>query len=154
MRASLSLDLCEVITYVSDMTSRIANRLGALALAVADAIERAAGNLPGGANAGAALVAICNHPNENIRVLQGALGLTHSGVVRLLDGLEGAGFVERRRGVAEDGRAAAVIQRRKDGGARRTSLGRARRLSTILSPGFHSATRWPSRRRSTPCWRL
>lgn len=113
MRVSLSLDLCEVITYVSDMTSRIANRLGALALAVADAIERAAGNLPGGVNAGAALVAICNHPNENIRVLQGALGLTHSGVVRLLDGLEGAGFVERRRGVAEDGRAAAVIPTKK-----------------------------------------
>src|SRR5258708_23898580 len=136
------------------MTSRIANRLGALALAVADAIERAAGNLPGGANAGAALVAICNHPNENIRVLQGALGLTHSGVVRLLDGLEGAGFVERRRGVAEDGRAAAVIQRRKDCGARSTSLGRARRLSTILSPTFPSVTRWTSRPRSTPCWRL
>ena len=108
------------------MTSRIANRLGALALAVADAIERAAGNLPGGANAGAALVAICNHPNENIRVLQGALGLTHSGVVRLLDGLEGAGFVERRRGVAEDGRAAAVIPTKK---------GR-RRAQDILSPSF------------------
>ena len=128
MRASLSLDLCEVITYVSDMTSRLANRLGALALAVADALERAAGNLPGGANAGAALVAICNHPNENIRVLQGALGLTHSGVVRLLDGLEAAGFVERRRGVAEDGRAAAVIPTKKDGGARQDILRRTQRL--------------------------
>src|SRR5260370_11870845 len=124
MRASLSLDLCEVITYVSDMTSRIANRLGALALAVADAIERAAGNLPGGANAGAALVAICNHPNENIRVLQGALGLAHSGVVRLLDGLEGTGFVERRRGVAKDRRAAAVIPTKKE----------RRRAHDILSP--------------------
>src|ERR1700745_841901 len=113
MRASLSLDLCEVITYVSDMTSRIANRLGALALAVADAVERAAGNLPGGANAGAALVALCNHPNENIRVLPGARCLTHAGVVRLLHGREGAGFVERRRGVAEDGRAAAVIPTKK-----------------------------------------
>src|ERR1700751_5518655 len=113
MRASLSLDLCEVITYVSDMTSRIANRLGALALAIADAIERAAGNLPGGANAGAALVAICNHPNENIRVLRGALGRENPGVVRLLGGMEGGGFAERGRDVAEEGRGAAVIPTKK-----------------------------------------
>ena len=43
----------------------------------------------------AALVTIGNHPGESVEALRHALGLTHSGAVRLLNGLEAEGLVER-----------------------------------------------------------
>jgi MarR family transcriptional regulator, negative regulator of the multidrug operon emrRAB len=72
--------------------------LGALALALADRIAtraEAASNLHH--SAASALVAIANHPGEHIDAIRRTLRLTHSGAVRLIDGLETAGLVERRR---------------------------------------------------------
>jgi MarR family transcriptional repressor of emrRAB len=72
--------------------------LGALALALADRIAtraEAASRLHD--SAASALVVIANHPGEHIDAIRRTLGLTHSGAVRLIDGLEAAGLVERRR---------------------------------------------------------
>jgi DNA-binding MarR family transcriptional regulator len=72
--------------------------LGALALTLADRIAtraEAASSLH--ASATSALVVIANHPGEPIDAIRRTLGLTHSGAMRLVDGLEAAGLVERRR---------------------------------------------------------
>src|SRR5258708_21418414 len=72
--------------------------LGALALALADRIAtraEAASRLHD--SAASALVVNANHPGEHIDAIRRTLGLTHSGAVRLIDGLEAAGLVERRR---------------------------------------------------------
>src|SRR5260221_6499966 len=78
--------------------SRTLNMLGALALALADRIAtraEAASSLHD--SAASALVVIANHPGEHIDAIRRTLGLTHSGAVRLIDGLEAGGLVERRR---------------------------------------------------------
>jgi DNA-binding MarR family transcriptional regulator len=72
--------------------------LGALALALADRIATRAEDASSlHDSAASALVVIVNHPGEHIDVLRRTLGLTHSGAVRLIDGLEVAGLVKRRR---------------------------------------------------------
>jgi DNA-binding MarR family transcriptional regulator len=72
--------------------------LGALALALADGIATSAEAASGlHDSAASALVVIVNHPGEPIDAIRRTLGLTHSGAVRLVDGLEAAGLVERRR---------------------------------------------------------
>lgn len=92
---------------------RGANLLGALSLALADrvsdAISAAAEQSarPGSETAAAALSALHHFLGEpTIDRLRTVLGLTSSGTVRLVDRLEAAGYVERRRG--EDGRTTIV----------------------------------------------
>jgi DNA-binding MarR family transcriptional regulator len=78
--------------------ARTLNMLGAVALALADRIAacaQAASSLHD--SAASALVVIANHPGEPIDAIRRTLGLTHSGAVRLVDGLEAAGLVEPRR---------------------------------------------------------
>lgn len=78
---------------------RTANLLGALALIVGDDLARAAEEHGGRrGSAPAALVTIGTYPGRAIEEYSRALGLTHSGVVRLVDRLEADGIVERRRG--------------------------------------------------------
>lgn len=86
---------------------RTANRLGALALAIADDMDAAVRETLGqhGTDA-AALVVIDTHPRGTIRDLASVLGLTHSGGVRLVDRLVTAGWVKRER--ADDPRASAL----------------------------------------------
>lgn len=86
----------------------MANLLGAFALAASDRLLEATSAVGESPSVDAALVALRNHPGESIRTLQSVLGLTHSGTVRLLDGLEAAELVERRRGMEGDARAVAV----------------------------------------------
>ena len=74
------------------------NMLGAVALALADRIAacaQATSSLHD--SAASALVVIANHPGEPVDAIRRTLGLTHSGAVRLVDGLEANGLVERRR---------------------------------------------------------
>ena len=88
--------------------ARTLNMLGALALALSDRIATSAEAASGlHDTAASALVVIVNHPGEPIDAIRRALGLTHSGAVRLVDGLETAGLVERRRN-DRDARAIAV----------------------------------------------
>jgi len=85
------------------------NVLGALALAVADSIRDATEAATGMSGAApAALVALhqflSGRPTED---LAQAMGLTHSGAVRLVDRLVDAGLVARRPG--RDGRSGAIV---------------------------------------------
>ncbi len=74
--------------------------LGAVALALADDLRDAGRAVaPHGPSGPAALVALDTDLGGcTIEALRKALGLTHSGTVRLVDRLVGAGLVERRIG--------------------------------------------------------
>lgn len=91
-----------------ETNARTLNMLGALAMALADRIAaraEAASNLHD--SAASALVLITNHPGNSFDDILHALRLTHSGAVRLVDRLEAAGLVERRRS-DRDARAVAL----------------------------------------------
>jgi DNA-binding MarR family transcriptional regulator len=74
--------------------------LGALALAVADRVQEVTEQVAGhGASGPAALVALDGvAAGGSIDALRRALGITHSGAVRLVDRLAAAGLVQRRTG--------------------------------------------------------
>ena len=86
---------------------RLANVLGAFALAVSDELEAATAQAAGHAGAGpAALVALSDLlAGRSVDDLRRAVGLTHSGGVRVVDRLVGDGLAERRPG--PDGRSVA-----------------------------------------------
>jgi DNA-binding MarR family transcriptional regulator len=75
-----------------------ANVLGAAAQLVVDAVEaRLHDTLPRSISAPAALMTLGHHPGLSIEQLRLALGLTHSGTVRLIDRLTTANLVLRRK---------------------------------------------------------
>ena len=80
-------------------STRTSNLLGALAVALSDALtevtERSAHR---GAAAPAALVTIAEESGITIERLRQVLQLSHSGTVRLIDCLAADGLVERQRG--------------------------------------------------------
>jgi DNA-binding MarR family transcriptional regulator len=90
-------------------TSRVANRLGAIALTLSDGIREAteaatgmAGGLP------AALVSLREWADgSSVEVLAGAMRVSHSRAVRVVDRLEAAGLA-RRESDPSDGRRALV----------------------------------------------
>jgi MarR family transcriptional repressor of emrRAB len=90
-------------------TARGANLLGALSLAVAERMEKAVELASThGASAPAALAALETFlDGASIDALRRALGLSHSGAVRLVDRLQAGGLIER--GDAADGRAVALL---------------------------------------------
>ena len=79
---------------------RTANLLGAVALTLADELQSAAAAVAGhGASGPAALVLLGDLAGgATIEELRRALGLTHSGTVRLVDRLVAGDLVERRVG--------------------------------------------------------
>ena len=86
-------------------TDKAVNVVGAFALAAADAVRQAAEQSLGhGASAPPALVTIGAYPGRTIESLRHPLGLSQPGALRLVERLEGEGWVERReaagRGVA------------------------------------------------------
>jgi MarR family transcriptional repressor of emrRAB len=88
--------------------ARLANLLGTMATGLTDGVRAAsveAAQLDG--SAPAALVALLDFsPNGSIQVLSQIVGLTHSGGVRLVDRLAGAGLVTR--GAGDDARSITV----------------------------------------------
>jgi DNA-binding MarR family transcriptional regulator len=115
---------------------RTANRLGALALRLADRMEMAV--TAEGARSlsvATALSAIerffvAGPPIDDLRRV---LGLTSSGAVRLVDGLEADGLVTRRRGT--DGRVSVVtLTARGRRAARAVTDARAAVLTDALTP--------------------
>lgn len=111
-----------------------ANVVGALALALADRLNEAAQSASGLAGAApAALVSLHEFAGGRpIEVLAGALRVSHSRAVRVVDQLEAAGLVERRR-APHDGRAVLVTltaRGRRD--ARRVLAARGELLETVL----------------------
>ncbi len=97
----------------------LANLLGAFATTVSTRIEHEVASLGGRSlNHEAALVAICNHPDDTIDTLSKVLGLTHSGAVRLINTLEKENLVERHR---NEGDARSVVLRVTAKGRRRAN---------------------------------
>jgi DNA-binding MarR family transcriptional regulator len=85
------------------MTTRTANLLGALAVAINDRLGEATAATAGrSAMTPAALVTLYNTPGASIGELARVLSLSHPGAVRLVDRLADDGFVERHS--ATDGR--------------------------------------------------
>jgi DNA-binding MarR family transcriptional regulator len=71
------------------------NLLGAQALALADRVRTAG---PGPSTDSAALVTLLAHPGHTVTWLGDILGLTSSGITRLVDRLDAAGWVTRTIG--------------------------------------------------------
>lgn len=81
------------------------NLIGAVALALADEINRVSSSAaPEEGPAASALALIGHEPGISIRSLASGVALTHAGTVRLVDRLESLGLVERRES-STDGRA-------------------------------------------------
>jgi DNA-binding MarR family transcriptional regulator len=88
--------------------ARLENLLGAQALALTDRLLAADGGPLAGASPSerAALVTLLAHPDRSVSWLGGVLGLTSSGITRLVDRLVAAGWVTRAPG--EDARSRRV----------------------------------------------
>lgn len=88
---------------------RTANLLGALALALSDAIQAAVERqAPESGGAAAALALVHHEPGMPIERVRRSLGLSHPGTVRLIDRLAGVGLL-RRRPSGTDRRAVALF---------------------------------------------
>ena len=114
---------------------RLNNVVGALALAVTDAVRQSAEEASGHTDAGpAALTILLTTPHgRSVDELRRAVGLTPSGGVRLVDRLVGDGLVERRPGT--DGRSVLVTLTRRGRRIARTTLtARADAIERILAP--------------------
>jgi MarR family transcriptional regulator, negative regulator of the multidrug operon emrRAB len=113
---------------------RLVNTLGALALALADAIRDATDDAAGMTGAApAALVALHQFLGGRTTAdLAHAMGLTHSGAVRVIDRLVDAGLVERRDG--RDGRSLSIVLTATGRAAsRRISAARASAIEATLA---------------------
>ncbi len=87
--------------------ARAVNLLGALVITLHDEMESATTDAADHSAAGpAALATMLGEPGLSIESLRHILGLSHSGTVRLLDGLEREGSVERKAG--KDARSVAL----------------------------------------------
>lgn len=114
-------------------TDRIANLLGALALALTDRMTKETETRAAhGAAAPAALVSVGVDPGLSVGALAQTVGLTHSSTVRLIDRLERDGLMERRDGT--DGRSVGLHLTQQGAARRRTILkGRHQVLSEALA---------------------
>lgn len=108
---------------------RLGNLLAVTALGLADRLQELGPEVAGVDPAAAtALVALVDFsPHDSLRRLSEVLGLTHSGAVRLVDRLAGAGLVSREAG--QDERSRAVVLTRK-GRSAALALRRRRRSAT------------------------
>lgn len=90
------------------MSRRPENLLGALAVALSDAITSAVETTTGHAGTmGAALAVLAQEPGLSIEQLRVPLGRTQSATVRVVDQLAAKGYAERRPG--RDQRSVAVV---------------------------------------------
>jgi MarR family transcriptional repressor of emrRAB len=90
----------------------LANLLAAAALGITDAVQQVALEMSGlDLVAATALVALLDAaPNGSLRRLSQAVGISHSGTVRLVDRLAGAGLVNRQQGQDQRSRAVTLTR--------------------------------------------
>jgi MarR family transcriptional regulator, negative regulator of the multidrug operon emrRAB len=124
------------------VSPRLENLLGALAVALSDAITAAVETTTGHAGAmSAALAVLAQEPGLGIEQLRIPLGRTQSATVRVVDQLAAEGYAERRPG--RDQRSVAVLLTPKGReAAARVLASRERALSDALaglSPGERKA---------------
>jgi DNA-binding MarR family transcriptional regulator len=113
---------------------RTANLLGALSLAVTDRMSAVAGGAAGQSDSAAVALSALHHflDDPPVDLLRQVLGLTPSGTVRLVDRLQDAGYVTRRRG--RDGRSVSLrLTAAGRRAAERVSTARAEVLQDALS---------------------
>jgi MarR family transcriptional repressor of emrRAB len=111
----------------------LGNLLAALALAVDDEVRRATEQAVAyGASAPAALVTLRAEPGLSIEQLRNALGLTHSGGVRLVDRLAADGHLERVPGFGRQVALELTASGRRLAG--QILAARARALDRVLEP--------------------
>jgi DNA-binding MarR family transcriptional regulator len=103
----------------------LATKVAALAQAVTDAALPSAPDL--GSSDVAALVALASRDGLTVGEIAAATGLSPSAAVRLVDRLERAWLVRRRRRVSRD----VVVDLTQRGSARAASLSAARRAATV-----------------------
>src|SRR5215470_3996165 len=120
------------------VSKRLENLLGALAVALSDAIGSAAETATGHAGAmGAALATLAQEPGLGIEQLRVPLGRTQSATVRVVDQLVAEGYAERRAG--RDNRSVAVVLTEKGNQAAARVLGSRQDTLTnalsVLGPG-------------------
>jgi DNA-binding MarR family transcriptional regulator len=115
------------------VSPRLENLLGALALALSDALTAAVETTAGHAGAmGAALAVLAQEPGLSIEQLRIPLGRTQSATVRVVDQLAAEGYAERRPG--RDQRSVAVVlTARGRNAAARVLASRERVLSGALA---------------------
>src|SRR5215469_7832887 len=124
------------------VSKRLENLLGALAVAVSDAIGSAVETATGHAGAmGAALATLAQEPGLGIEQLRVPLGRTQSATVRVVDQLVAEGYAERRAG--RDSRSVAVVLTDKGNQAAARVLGSREDALTdalgVLGPGERKA---------------
>jgi DNA-binding MarR family transcriptional regulator len=120
------------------VSKRLENLLGALAVALSDAIGSAVETATGHAGAmGAALATLAQEPGLGIEQLRVPLGRTQSATVRVVDQLVAEGYAERRAG--RDNRSVAVVLTEKGNQAAARVLGSRQDALTnalsVLGPG-------------------
>lgn len=122
----------EVVTADDD---RLTNVVGALSLAISDRIRDVTETVAGMSGAGpVALVALHQFlTGQTTEQLARVTGLTHSGAVRLVDRLVGAGLAERRSG--HDGRSLSIVLTPAGRAlSRRLTDARAAAIAAVLAP--------------------
>lgn len=115
-------------------TARLANMLGAVALAAAGAMtDAAAAVTEGGLSAAAALVLLAGKPRIGVTELGRRLGLSQPGTSRLVESLVSRGLAVSE---PEPGRRTVALRLTRSGGekARLILAGRERALTTLLAP--------------------
>ena len=115
-------------------SGRLANLVGAWALAIADRVEAATAEAAGrGGQAPAALVALHEFAGGGtIEDLRQVLGLTHSAAVRLIDSLVADGHVARRQSAADRRSVALALTASGHAAARRIIRARAQAVEATL----------------------
>jgi DNA-binding MarR family transcriptional regulator len=113
--------------------ARLVNLLGAVAIGVMDQVESGCAEAAGLSGAGpeALIVMLDFSPEGSVQTLSQAVGLTHSGAVRLVDRLVEAGWVTRRPG--DDARSVKIgLTRRGRTVAERVRARRSEELANAL----------------------
>src|SRR5215207_5154901 len=116
-------------------TSRVANRLGAMALTLSDGIREAAEAATGMAGGPpAALVSLAEWADgRSVDVLAEAMRVSHSRAVRVVDRLEGAGLARRESDPADGRRALVFLEPAGRELAARALAARARVLRSAVA---------------------
>jgi DNA-binding MarR family transcriptional regulator len=130
------------VVHYRDVSKRLENLLGALAVALSDAIGSSVETATGHAGAmGAALAILAQEPGLGIEQLRVPLGRTQSATVRVVDQLVAEGYAERRAG--RDNRSVAVVLTGKGDQAAARVLGSREDALTdalsVLGPGERKA---------------
>ncbi len=115
-------------------SEKLANLLGAAGLVVQDALAEADAS----DSASAALICVGSHPDESIAVLSQAIGISHSGTVRLVEKLVEENLIRRVR-TAQDKRSAVLSLTAKGKKRFAATLRRRQEALAALTEGLSDA---------------